>query len=56
MKHEDKAVLDGLKSMGKEAAEIGLCAMPFAVLYDYVERLINERDEAVAALRRKENA
>ena len=44
MSDKDRALLDGIREMEEQAPTVGLCAYPFKVVRQGVERLIEERD------------
>ena len=44
MTNRDKALLDGVRMMAADAPRVGLCAKPFEVLCEEIERIIAERD------------
>ena len=44
MNEKEKAVLDGLKQMEEDAPSVGLCATPFRLIREEMERLVGERD------------
>ena len=44
MTNRDKALLDGVRKMEEDAPRVGLCAKPFTVLREEIERIIAERD------------
>ena len=44
MSDKDRALLDGIRAMAEQAPGVGLCAYPFKVVRQEVERLIEERD------------
>lgn len=49
MTEKDKTLLAGVDEMITQAPEVGLCAMPFKILRDEIERLISERDALAAS-------
>ncbi len=48
MNEREKTVLDGVKQMEEQAPGVGLCAMPFRVIWEEMERIIAERDGLLA--------
>lgn len=48
MNEREKTVLDGLKQMEADAPSVGLCATPFRVILEEMERIIEERDGLLA--------
>lgn len=44
MTDNERALLDSVKQMEKDAPGVGLCSYPFKILYDEIERLIQDRD------------
>ena len=44
MRDKDRALLDGIREMEEQAPGVGLCAYPFKVVRQEVERLIEERN------------
>jgi len=50
MSDTDKALLDGIAQMEKDAPAVGLCPLPFRVLYQQVETIIRERDDLLAQI------
>lgn len=48
MNEREKTVLDGLKQMEDDAPSVGLCATPFRVIREELERVYAERDSLQA--------
>ena len=48
MNEREKTILDSLKQMEAEAPRVGLCATPFRVILEEMERIIEERDGLLA--------
>lgn len=48
MTEREKTVLDGLKQMEADAPSVGLCATPFRVIREELERVYAERDGLMA--------
>lgn len=44
MTDNERALLDSVKQMEKDAPGVGLCSYPFKILYDEIEQLIKDRD------------
>ncbi len=44
----DIELLDTISDMEKQAAEIGLCPLPFRILYTRVQELILQRDRLLS--------
>lgn len=44
MKDTERELLDGIQRMEQQAAELGLCSLPFMIVRGSVEELIEERD------------
>lgn len=48
MNEREKIILDSLKQMEADAPSVGLCATPFRVILEEMERIIGERDGLLA--------
>lgn len=48
MNEREKTMLDGLKQMEDDAPSVGLCATPFRLIREEMERIIVERDGLMA--------
>lgn len=55
MTTRETALLDGIKQMEEQAHTVGLCALPFTVLYDEVSHLINEKYLLLAQIAAEED-
>lgn len=45
MRSEDRALLNAIEEMEKDAPGVGLCAYPFKILRDQVSDIISERED-----------
>lgn len=50
MTQSEKELLDGIRQMEEQAPSVGLCAMPFMILYDKVAKIIEEKERLRSAL------
>lgn len=48
MNEREKTMMDGLKQMESDAPSVGLCATPFRVIREELERVYAERDSLQA--------
>ena len=54
MTDREKAVIDGISDMEKNAQKIGLCPIAFQTLREEMERVIGERDALMTRKAEKE--
>lgn len=45
MTRDERNLLDSIKAMEQDAPNVGLCSMPFTVLYTQVAQIIEEKDQ-----------
>lgn len=48
MKDTEAILLDGIQKMEQQAADLGLCSLPFSIIHDMVDDIIKERDALMA--------